>query len=234
MYVHTRQSGKRTQAFGVVAAAAMTVGMGALFTSMNIYAEKMKQNSMELVMLPPPPPPPVIEEPKPPKVEVVEDTPAPPTPPPLVAPEIEFVPEEPPVITAPVADPIPIPEPVQVAPSPPVVSRSTPAARRRQTGLSFRFAPRRRVRHDPAQHLRQRLGPCHLGQRRRLQRLSAPRRCRAEVDPWRALHAGQDQRRGAGDVRLQHLLRVDAEGRLGRLIRSKQNRRPLGPAVSCS
>ena len=126
MYVHTRQSGKRTQAFGVVAAAAMTVGMGALFTSMNIYAEKMKQNSMELVMLPPPPPPPVIEEPKPPKVEVVEDTPAPPTPPPLVAPEIEFVPEEPPVITAPVADPIPIPEPVQVAPSPPVVSRSTP------------------------------------------------------------------------------------------------------------
>lgn len=126
MYVTKRKSGKGTQAFGVVAAATMTVGMAALFTSMNINAERTAPTSMELVMLPPPPPPPVIEEPEPPKVDVVEDTPAPPAPPELVAPEIDFVPEEIPAITAPVAEPVPVPEPVMVAPSPPVQSRSNP------------------------------------------------------------------------------------------------------------
>lgn len=124
MYVSTRKSKKSTQAIGVVAAIAMTAGMGVVFTSMNVNAQKVAPVGMELVMLPPPPPPPVIEEPEPPKVEVVEEQPAPPNPPPLVAPEIEFVPEEIPVITAPVAEPMP--EPLPVAPSPPVLSRSTP------------------------------------------------------------------------------------------------------------
>ena len=127
MYVSNHKSGKTTKAFGVTAAAAMTVGMAALFSSMNMSAEKIIPNTMELVMLPPPPPPPIIEEPEPPKVEVVEDTPAPPDPPPLVAPDIEFVPDEIPVITAPLADPVPAPEPAPIAaPSPPVQSRSTP------------------------------------------------------------------------------------------------------------
>lgn len=126
MYVVAQQSGRRTQAFGVVAAIAMTAGMGVVFTSMNVNAQKKAEVGMELVMLPPPPPPPVIEEPEPPKVEVVEETPAPPNPPPLVAPDIDIIPAEPPVITAPVADPAPLPEPLPVAPSPPVESRTTP------------------------------------------------------------------------------------------------------------
>ena len=126
MYVSTQKSGKSTKAVGVTAAVAMTVGMAALFSSMNMHAEKILPNTMELVMLPPPPPPPIIEEPEPPKVEVVEEQPAPPAPPELVAPDIEFVPDEIPVITAPVADPVPVPDPLPVAPAPPVQSRSTP------------------------------------------------------------------------------------------------------------
>lgn len=118
MYLKTQRSNKGTKAVGVVAAVAFTAGMGVLFTSMNFNAERAKVNSMELVILSPPPPPPPIEIPKP-KIEVVEETPAPPEAPPIVAPEIEFVPEEPPVIVAPVADPVPTPEPVMVAPSPP-------------------------------------------------------------------------------------------------------------------
>lgn len=125
MYVATQRSGKGTKVVGVVAAAAFTVGMAGLFTSMNMNIEKEKLNTTELVILSPPPPPPIIEEPKP-KVEIVKDTPAPPEPPPLVAPEIEFVPEELPVITAPVAEPAPIPEPVMAAPSPAPVSQIRP------------------------------------------------------------------------------------------------------------
>lgn len=125
MYVSTQRSGKGTKVFGVVAAAAFTVGMAGLFTSMNMNVERTKLNTMELVILSPPPPPPPIEEPKP-KVDIVKDTPAPPEPPPLVAPEIDFVPEELPIITAPVADPVPAPEPVQAAPSPAPVSQSRP------------------------------------------------------------------------------------------------------------
>jgi protein TonB len=127
MYIQTHRSGNRTKMVGVVAAAAFTVGMGALFSAMNFNAERMQRLSSELVMIEPPPPP-VIEEPEPPKVEVVEDIPAPPTPPPLVAPEIDFVPEEIPVITAPVADPVPLPEPVPVvtAPAPVQQTRSNP------------------------------------------------------------------------------------------------------------
>ena len=125
MYVTTQRSAKGTKVVGVVAAAAFTVGMAGLFTSMNMNVEREKQNTTELVLLSPPPPPPPIEEPKP-KVEVVKDTPAPPEPPPLAAPEIDFVPEELPVVTAPVADPIPAPEPIQAAPAPAPVSASNP------------------------------------------------------------------------------------------------------------
>lgn len=127
MYFVKQKQAKGTQAFGAVAAVALTVGMGGMFAAMNFNAERQKQVSSELVMIAPPPPP-VIEEPEPPKVvEKVEDTPAPPEPPPLVAPEIDFVPEEIPVITAPVADPVPVPDPVPVAPAPaPVQSRSAP------------------------------------------------------------------------------------------------------------
>ena len=122
MYLSAQRSNKGTQAFGLVSAVALTAGMAALFTTMNMNVERQKQVRTELVLLSPPPPPP-IEEPKL-EVEVVNDTPAPPTPPPLVAPEIEFVPEELPVITAPVADPVP--EPVIAAPSPAPVSQTRP------------------------------------------------------------------------------------------------------------
>lgn len=125
MYLSTHRSNKGTKAFGAVAATALTIGMAGVFASMNMNIEKQKVNTTELVLLAPPPPPPPIEEPKP-KIEVVEDIPAPPEPPPLVAPEIDFVPEETPVITAPVADPAPIPEPVVAAPSPAPVSQTTP------------------------------------------------------------------------------------------------------------
>lgn len=126
MYVTTQRSTKGTKAFGLVAAGVMTVGLAGLFTSMNFNADKVKVNTMELVILSPPPPPPPIEEPKP-KVEIVEDTPAPPEAPPLVAPEIDFVVEEIPVITAPVADPVPLPDPVPMAaPAPAPVSQTTP------------------------------------------------------------------------------------------------------------
>jgi protein TonB len=124
MYVSTQHSAKGTKIVGVVAAAAFTVGMAGLFTSMNMNIDHTKQNTTELVLLSPPPPPPPIEEPKP-KVDVVKDTPAPPEPPPLVAPDIPFVPEELPVMTAPVADPIPAPT-VEAAPSPAPVSASNP------------------------------------------------------------------------------------------------------------
>lgn len=123
MYLKTQKQNGATKAFGAASAVAMTVGFGALFAAMNINADRAPVVSTELVMIEPPPPP-VIEEPEPPKVEVVEEQPAPPEPPPLVAPEIEFVPETPPVITAPVADPVPVPEPVPVAPAPAPVAQT--------------------------------------------------------------------------------------------------------------
>lgn len=128
MYVSSQRSGKSTKMVGAVAAVALTVGLGGMFSAMNFNAERAKTLSSELVMIEPPPPPPPIEEPEPPKVEVVEETPAPPNPPPLVAPDLDFVPEEPPVITAPVADPVPLPDPVPVAPNPAPVqqTRSSP------------------------------------------------------------------------------------------------------------
>lgn len=126
MYVTTQRSNKSTKAFGLVSAAALTVGMAALFTTMNMNVEKQKVNTTELVLLaPPPPPPPPPEEPKP-KVEIVKEVEATPTPPPLVAPDIEIVPEELPVITAPVADPVPFPDPIPVAAPPAPVSQTTP------------------------------------------------------------------------------------------------------------
>ncbi len=125
MYVTRHRSAKGTKVVGVIAAAAFTVGMAGLFTSMNMNIEKEKLNTTELVLLSPPPPPPPLEEPKP-KVEIVKDIPAPAEPPPLVAPEIEFVPQEIPVITAPVAEAIPTPEPVMAAPSPAPVSQIRP------------------------------------------------------------------------------------------------------------
>lgn len=125
MYVSTQRSAKGTKAFGLVSAAALTVGMAALFTTMNMNIEKQKQNTTELVLLaPPPPPPPPPEEPKP-KVEIPREVEAAPTPPPLVAPDIDLVVEEP-VITAPVADPVPAPDPVPVAAPPAPVSQTTP------------------------------------------------------------------------------------------------------------
>jgi periplasmic protein TonB len=128
MYIVRHKQNNGTKVFGAVAAVGLTVGLGGLFTAMNIVAEKKKSVSSELVMIEPPPPP-VIEEPEPPKVEEVADTPAPPEPPPLVAPEIDFVPEELPVITAPVADPVPVPDPVPVVPAPAPVVRSRTAPR---------------------------------------------------------------------------------------------------------
>lgn len=127
MYIRAAKTSKSKHAFGIVSAVAVTAGVGYLLaTSMNVNREHRKEVRTELVMIEPPPPPP-IEIPEPPKVEVVEETPAPPTPPPLVAPEIEFVPEEIPPITAPVADPVPIPDPVPVAPNPaPAVQTQSP------------------------------------------------------------------------------------------------------------
>jgi len=117
MYLNTHKSSKGTKVLGGAAAIALTVGAGVGLSLMNINAEKTEIVRSELVLIEPPPPPPV-EIPEPPKVEVVEDTPAPPEAPPLVAPEIDFVPEEIPVITAPVADPVPLPDPIPVAPAP--------------------------------------------------------------------------------------------------------------------
>lgn len=126
MYLNTHKSSKSTKLVGGVAALALTVGAGVGLSLMNINAEKKQEMRSELVLIEPPPPPPV-EIPEPPKVEVVEETPAPPEAPPLVAPEIDFVPEEIPVITAPVADPVPLPDPVPVAPAPaPVQTASNP------------------------------------------------------------------------------------------------------------
>jgi len=125
MYVGNHKQSKGTKAFGAVAAVALTVGMGGLFTAMNFNAERMERISSELVLIQPPPPP-VIEEPPPPQiVEEAQDTPAPPTPAPLVAPEIEFVPDVIAVITAPVVETIPEPAPIIAAP----VVQSRSAAR---------------------------------------------------------------------------------------------------------
>ena len=127
MYGGNQRQGKGTQAFGAVAAVALTFGMGGLFTAMNFNAERMERISSELVFNEPPAPPVVEETEQLPVVEDVEDTPAPPTPPPLVAAEIDFVPEEIPVITAPVIETRPAPEPAPViAVSAPVQSRSAP------------------------------------------------------------------------------------------------------------
>lgn len=126
MYLSTHRSSKATKLVGGVAAIALTIGAGVGLSLMNINAGKQQVVRSELVLIEPPPPPPV-EIPEPPKVEVVEDTPAPPEVLPLVAPEIDFVPEEIPVITAPVADPAPAPDPVPVAPAPaPVQTASNP------------------------------------------------------------------------------------------------------------
>jgi type IV secretory pathway VirB10-like protein len=130
MYIRTQKQSKRTQAFGIVSAVAITEGGGLLLNSMNVERDRIEQTRTELVMIEPPPPPP-IEIPEPPKVDVVEEVEAPPAPPPLVAPEIDFVPEEIPEITAPVADPVILPDPVPVAPNPaPAMQRcaSAPAA----------------------------------------------------------------------------------------------------------
>jgi TonB family protein len=125
MYGGNQRQGKGTQAFGAVAAVALTFGMGGLFTAMNFNAERMERISSELVFIDPPAPPLVEEIAPPPIVDAVEDTPAPPMP--LIAPEIEFVPEEIPVITAPVIETRPAPEPAPViAVSAPVQSRSAP------------------------------------------------------------------------------------------------------------
>jgi protein TonB len=117
MYIRTQKQSKRTKAFGIVSAVAITAGGGLLLNSMTVERDRIEQVRTELVMIEPPPPPP-IEIPEPPKVDVVEEVEAPPAPPPLVAPEIDFVPDEPPVITAPVADPVILPDPVPVAPNP--------------------------------------------------------------------------------------------------------------------
>jgi TonB family protein len=120
MYGGNQRQGKGTQAFGAVAAVALTFGMGGLFTAMNFNAERMERVSSELVFIDPPAPPVVEETEQLPVVEEAEDTPAPPTPPPLLAAEIEFVPEEITVITAPVIEAAPAPEPA------PGQSRSAP------------------------------------------------------------------------------------------------------------
>jgi periplasmic protein TonB len=125
MYGGNQRQGKGTQAFGAVAAVALTFGMGGLFTAMNFNAERMERISSELVFIDPPAPPVVEEIAPPPVVDEVEDTPAPPMP--LIAPEIEFVPEEIPVITAPVVEAPPAPDPAPVIAAPaPVQSRSAP------------------------------------------------------------------------------------------------------------
>jgi protein TonB len=127
MYGGNQRQGKGTQAFGAVAAVALTFGMGGLFTAMNFNAERMERISSELVFIDPPAPP-MVEEIEPlPVVEAVEDTPAPPTPTPLLAPEIAFVPEEIPVIAAPVIEAPPAAEPAPgIAAHAPVHSRSAP------------------------------------------------------------------------------------------------------------
>jgi protein TonB len=125
MYGGNQRQGKGTQAFGAVAAVALTFGMGGLFTAMNFNAERMERISSELVFIDPPAPPLVEEIAPPPIVDEVEDTPAPPMP--LIAPEIEFVPEEIPVITAPVIEALAVPEPAPVIAAPaPIQSRSAP------------------------------------------------------------------------------------------------------------
>ena len=104
MYGGNQRQGKGTQAFGAVAAVALTFGMGGLFTAMNFNAERMERISSELVFI---------------------DPPAPPMP--LIAPEIEFVPEEIPVITATVIEALAVPEPAPVIAAPaPIQSRSAP------------------------------------------------------------------------------------------------------------
>lgn len=126
MYLNTHKSSRGTKLVGGVTALALTIGAGVGLSLMNISTERQQAVRSELVLIEPPPPPPV-EIPEPPKVEVVEETPAPPDVPPLVAPDIDFTPEEIPVITASVADPAPLPDPVPVAPAPaPVQTASNP------------------------------------------------------------------------------------------------------------
>lgn len=116
MYAAVQQSGRRTRIAGIAATVLMTAGAGWVFAEgMKKDYERMKENTMEMVILAPPEPAPPVEEIK--KPEIVEKV-APPEAPPLVAPDIDFVVETPPVITAPVADPVPIPTPIPVAPAP--------------------------------------------------------------------------------------------------------------------
>ena len=117
MYGTVQHSGGGTKAAGLIAALAMTAGVGVLATSMSFYNEAIEQSRTELVILTPPEPLPPVEEIKPVEVPEVE---VPPAAPELVAPVIDFVVETPPVIVAPVAEAVPVPDPVPAAPAPAV------------------------------------------------------------------------------------------------------------------
>ena len=69
MYGGNQRQGKGTQAFGAVAAVALTFGMGGLFTAMNFNAERMERISSELVFIDPPAPPVGAELEPPPVVQ---------------------------------------------------------------------------------------------------------------------------------------------------------------------
>lgn len=117
MYGTVQHSGGGTKAAGLIAALAMTAGVGVLATSMSFYNEAIEQSRTELVILTPPEPLPPVEEIKPVEVPEVD---VPPAAPELVAPVIDFVVETPPVIVAPVAEAVPVPDPVPAAPAPAV------------------------------------------------------------------------------------------------------------------
>lgn len=117
MYGTVQHSGGGTKAVGLIAALAMTAGVGVLATSMSFYNEAIEQSRTELVILTPPEPPPPVEEIKPVETPEVDVAPAAPE---LVAPDIDFVVETPPVIVAPVAEAVPVPDPVPAAPAPAV------------------------------------------------------------------------------------------------------------------
>lgn len=117
MYGTVQHWGGGTKAAGLIAALAMTAGVGVLATSMSFYNEAIEQSRTELVILTPPEPLPPVEEIKPVEVPEVD---VPPAAPELVAPVIDFVVETPPVIVAPVAEAVPVPDPVPAAPAPAV------------------------------------------------------------------------------------------------------------------
>jgi len=117
MYGTVQHSSGGTKAVGLIAALAMTAGVGVLATSMSFYNQVVDQTRTELVIITPPPPPPPVEEMKPVETPKVDVAPAAPE---LVAPDIDFVIEAPPVIVAPFAEPVPIPDPIPAAPTPAV------------------------------------------------------------------------------------------------------------------